>query len=403
MKYPGVFQFDSSSNCSAWNIPPWLIPVAELRCDHAGVASLRTAAGVVRRFDDPLAAIRWMETSLPDDPASPQRWVGYVAYEFARFCDAITLSARDELDLPLFRFVRLARPAEAEPIRFPPPPPGRRDPLVRVFSRNQYLVAARQVLDYIAAGDIYQANLSQRFVVGSPDPAAEVYTRLRSATPATYGALLDFGDLAVVSNSPELFFSIAPAPAGGRRILNRPIKGTRPRAPGMREALEQSEKDRAELAMIVDLQRNDLGRVCAIGSVRVIEPRAIEEHPTVYHGVATIGGALRDDATLCDVLRAVFPCGSITGCPKIRAMQVIDELEPVARGPYCGAVGIVAPGGFATFNVAIRTMTLAKGRAHVSVGGGIVADSDPHEEHDETIVKAFAMLRSLGVDARELR
>ena len=268
----------------------------------------------------------------------------------------------------------------------------------RLLSREKYLSAARRAIGYIAAGDVFQVNFAQAFEVATTRRPREIWMELQRRTPATYGAFIDAGDFAIVSNSPELFFRIEPLGDGRRRITTRPIKGTRPRGPGMRDALERSEKDRAELAMIVDLERNDLGRICEIGSVRVVEPRAIEEHPTVYHGVATIEGLLRPDVTLADVFRSMFPCGSITGCPKIRAMQIIDELEPEPRGPYCGAIGYVDADGSAEFSVAIRTMTIRAGVARVSVGGGIVADSDPADEHRETIVKARAMLRALGVD-----
>jgi anthranilate/para-aminobenzoate synthase component I len=206
---------------------------------------------------------------------------------------------------------------------------------------------------------------------------------------------LDFGDFGLISNSPELFLRVTP----DRRVITRPIKGTRPRLPGMEIELRDSLKDQAELNMIIDLERNDLGRVCEVGSVRVSEPRSIEAHPTVYHGVATVEGKLRPEVTFVDLLRATFPGGSITGAPKIRAMQIIEELEPVRRGPYCGAIGYVAPDGTMEFNVAIRTMILKDGMVHVPVGGGIVADSDPREEYEETLVKSRAMLAALGVSA----
>jgi anthranilate/para-aminobenzoate synthase component I len=206
---------------------------------------------------------------------------------------------------------------------------------------------------------------------------------------------LDFGDFGLISNSPELFLRVTP----DRRVITRPIKGTRPRLPGMEIELRDSLKDQAELNMIIDLERNDLGRVCEVGSVRVSEPRSIEAHPTVYHGVATVEGKLRPEVTFVDLLRATFPGGSITGAPKIRAMQIIEELEPVRRGPYCGAIGYVAPDGTMEFNVAIRTMILKDGMVHVPVGGGIVADSDPREEYEETLVKSRAMFAALGVSA----
>jgi para-aminobenzoate synthetase component 1 len=165
----------------------------------------------------------------------------------------------------------------------------------------------------------------------------------------------------------------------------------------MEAELLDSIKDAAELNMIVDLERNDLGRVCRIGTVRVTQPRTIETHPTVYHGVATVEGALRQDVSFVDLLRATFPGGSITGAPKIRAMEIIDELEPVRRGPYCGAIGYLDSDGTIEFNVAIRTMIAAAGEIHVPVGGGIVADSDPAAEYDETLVKARAMFAALGL------
>jgi para-aminobenzoate synthetase component 1 len=221
---------------------------------------------------------------------------------------------------------------------------------------------------------------------------------LLESAPARYGGYLDFGDFALLCNSPELFLRVARIPVSGRReVITRPIKGTRPRTPGMEAELRDSAKDAAELNMIIDLERNDLGRVCEIGSVRVTEPRTIEAHPTVYHGVATIEGVQRNDVGLVDLLRATFPGGSITGAPKIRAMQIIDELEPVRRGPYCGAIGYLAGDGRIELNVAIRTMIVKGQSVYIPVGGGIVADSDPAAEYSETLVKARAMLDALCV------
>jgi anthranilate/para-aminobenzoate synthase component I len=218
-------------------------------------------------------------------------------------------------------------------------------------------------------------------------------------SPATYGALLEYSDFALICNSPELFLRATP----GGRIITRPIKGTRPRLPGMDAELLHSLKDQAELNMIVDLERNDLGRVCEIGTVRVTEPRRIEAHPTVYHGVATIEGTLRQDVHFLELLRATFPGGSITGAPKIRAMQIIEELEPVRRGPYCGAIGYLATDGTIELNIAIRTMIAKDGLIHIPVGGGIVADSVPSEEYEETLVKAQAMFAAVDVAVGEMR
>lgn len=259
------------------------------------------------------------------------------------------------------------------------------------------------MIEYIGAGDVFQVNLAQRLDVHTREPAEQVWQRLCGRYPSKLGALLRFDDFSILSNSPELFFRIETQRDGARNIVSRPIKGTRPRKPGMMDELINSPKDIAELAMIVDLQRNDLGRVCEIGSVRVTCAREIETHATVHHGVATIEGTLRHSATFADILRAVFPCGSITGCPKIRAMEIINELEGLERGPYCGAIGYLEADGSMEFNVAIRTMTMQNGIAAVMVGGGIVADSTPTAEYAETLDKAAALLDSLGIDVDTLR
>ena len=264
------------------------------------------------------------------------------------------------------------------------------------FSKHDYLRAVSRALEYIRAGDIYQVNLAQRLEVKNTRSPAEVFERLCAISPAAYGAMIDLGEVQLLCNSPEVFLDITVDAKGTRRIINRPIKGTRPNLPGMYEELLTSEKDRAELAMIVDLQRNDLGRVCETGSVKVTSARELETQGKVIHGVASVEGVLLKGMSLSEIMRASFPCGSITGCPKIRAMQIVEELEPVARGPYCGTIGVVRPDGSMTLNVAIRSMLLHAGTAYVYVGGGIVADSDAESEYQETLVKARAMLEALG-------
>jgi para-aminobenzoate synthetase component 1 len=265
------------------------------------------------------------------------------------------------------------------------------------FTRSAYLRAVRRVLDYIAAGDIYQVNLSQRFSTAYAGEPFALYERLRRQSPAPFAAYLDLGEVAILSASPERFLRIA-----GREVRTRPIKGTRPRGatPAEDERLAAellaSAKDRAELVMIVDLERNDLGRVCEYGSVRVPELVRLETHPTVFHLVATVTGRLRPDVSPVDCLRACFPGGSITGAPKIRAMEIIEELEPTGRGPYTGAIGYLGWDGSCDLNIAIRTLTLAGGEAHFQVGGGIVADSDPDAEYEETLHKGRALMRALG-------
>jgi len=261
-------------------------------------------------------------------------------------------------------------------------------PLVGDFDRASYRAGVRRALEYIAAGDAFQINLSQRFTAHGTIEPLDLFLRLGTASPAPFSAFLSWRDLAVVSASPELFYQTR-----GRTVVTRPIKGTRPRgtdaAADQRLAAEltHSAKDRAELTMIVDLERNDLGRVCRYGSVRVIDPLTVESFAQVHHLVATVAGRLRGEIGPVDVIRAVFPGGSITGAPKIRAMEIIDELEPTRRGLYTGAIGYLGLGGTSGFNIAIRTMTVEGNRLRYQVGGGIVADSDPQGEYEETLHK----------------
>ncbi|HEV7301233.1 MAG TPA: anthranilate synthase component I family protein [Tepidisphaeraceae bacterium] len=367
----------------------FLQPRIALRCEADGTVTATAGTSVFKRWSEPLEALDWMSTQFPFKGG---RWVGHLSYDLGRWFERLPAPPRDDLNVPLFHFhycvPLLDRSNFAEPRH-----PTSDAPLRGHFSRPAYEAAVQRAIDYIAAGDVFQVNLSQRFTVGVPDQPADVYYRLSRETPALFGGLLNYDDYAIISNSPELLLRVT----AGRHVTTRPIKGTRPATDGMEEALRDSAKDAAELNMIVDLERNDLGRVCEIGSVRVTEPRRIERHPTVLHGVATIEGQLRNDVSFVQLLRATFPGGSVTGAPKVRAMEIIDELEPVRRGPYCGAIGYLNADGSMEFNVAIRTMVLKDGLAHVSVGGGIVADSNPAEEYDETIVKAKAMFAALGV------
>ncbi|QOJ00454.1 MAG: anthranilate synthase component I family protein [Phycisphaeraceae bacterium] len=269
---------------------------------------------------------------------------------------------------------------------------------------ESYRRAVARVIEYIRAGDAYQVNLAHRFsapYVGSP---RALLRRVADATPARHAAYLEDhhrgASRAVISASPELFFTLDPK----GRITTRPMKGTRP-AHRAAELLT-SDKDRAELAMIVDLMRNDLGRVCRFGSVRVDQTRVIEPHGTVAQAVATVSGVLRDGLGVADVLAAMFPGGSVTGAPKVRAMQIIDELEPADRGPYCGALGFLSDDGHAALNIAIRTFALtadAPGRGTLDywAGAGIVADSDPNAEWRETLDKA-GPLRAITTLAEDL-
>jgi para-aminobenzoate synthetase component 1 len=261
------------------------------------------------------------------------------------------------------------------------------------FERETYLATVRRVQEYIAAGDVFQVNLSQRFSARGRAEPLDLYLRLKEKSPAPFAAFLRFNDLAVVSASPEWFYQTR-----GGRLVTRPIKGTRPRGkdPGddarLADDLRSSPKDRAELTMIVDLERNDLGRVCRYGSVVVRDPMTVESFAQVHHLVATVEGELRPEVGPVDVIRALFPGGSITGAPKIRAMEIIDELEPNRRSLYTGAIGYLSQGGSSAFNIAIRTILVEGDCASFQVGGAIVADSDPEAEYDETLAKARGLL-----------
>ncbi len=267
------------------------------------------------------------------------------------------------------------------------------------FTHRGYLHAVTRVRDYIIAGDIFQANLSQRLEAPLHEPPWCLYRRLRTRNPAPFAAYLDFGELVIVSASPERFLRVGT----DRRVETRPIKGTRPRGisplhdSALSRALAESEKDRAENLMIVDLLRNDLSRVCLSGSVGVPELFALEQYATVHHLVSTVVGTLRPDADAVDLLAAAFPGGSITGAPKVRAMEIIAELEPSRRGVYCGSIGFLSLTGALDTSIVIRTCVALEDRVYLSVGGGIVADSEPEQEYRETLDKARAIIEVLGV------
>jgi para-aminobenzoate synthetase component 1 len=272
-------------------------------------------------------------------------------------------------------------------------PPG----LVSTFSRAAYLRAIERAIDYIHAGDVYQVNLAQTLVYPLREPPVALYLRLRARNPAPFAGYLDGGDFVIASASPERFLRVECG-----EVETRPIKGTRPRWP-QPEAdmyaggeLVESAKDRAENVMIVDLLRNDLGRVCAYGSVRVVEPCRLESYEFVHHLVSEVRGRLRPGLGPLDLVRAAFPGGSVTGAPKIRAMEIIAELEPWARGSYCGSLGFIGFDGAMDTSILIRTFTCAGGWIQFPVGGGIVAESVPEREYEETLHKAEGMLRALA-------
>ena len=264
------------------------------------------------------------------------------------------------------------------------------------FTKANFENSVRKVQDYIRQGDIYQANLTQRFNGKTTLSSYELYRDLRKVSPAPFGALLNFEHSKILSNSPERFIKCI-----DNKVETRPIKGTRPRGKTIEEdlrlqdELRNSEKDRAELLMIVDLERNDIGRVSKIGSVKVPELFVIEPYANVNHLVATVEGRLKDNLDCIDVIKATFPGGSITGAPKIRAMEIIDELEPTQRNVYTGSIGYIGFNGDMDLNIAIRTIIKQGENVYFQVGGGMTWDSNPEDEYQETLDKAKSIMKAL--------
>lgn len=269
------------------------------------------------------------------------------------------------------------------------------------FTKSSYIEAINKAKDYIRKGDIYQVNISQRFEAPLKMDPFELYLRLRQASPAPFSSFLNFGEVLILSSSPERFLL-----KKGRYIETRPIKGTRPRGKDvlsdmfLEKELIKSPKDNAEHIMIVDLERNDLGRICECGSVFPAERAVIEKYSNVFHLVSTVTGKLKEGIDPVDCLMAAFPGGSITGAPKIRSMQIIEELEPVKRSIYTGAIGYISFDGNMDTSVVIRTFVVKKEKVYFSVGGGIVADSVPEDEYAETIDKAQGLMAALGAEAK---
>ncbi len=264
------------------------------------------------------------------------------------------------------------------------------------FSRKKFEETVDKVKEYIRQGDIYQANLTQRFNGKTELTSYELYRDLRRISPAPFGAFLNFEHSNILSNSPERFIKCIDG-----NVETRPIKGTRPRGKNqeedlkLQEELKNSEKDKAELLMIVDLERNDIGRISQIGTVKVPELFVIEPYANVNHLVATVTGELQKDKDSIDVIKATFPGGSITGAPKIRAMEIIDELEPTQRNVYTGSIGYIGFNGDMDLNIAIRTIIKQNEDVYFQVGGGMTWDSNPQDEYQETLDKAKSIMKAL--------
>jgi para-aminobenzoate synthetase component 1 len=272
------------------------------------------------------------------------------------------------------------------------------------LSRDDFISKVERAQKYIRVGDIYQVNLSQRLTAQCDLSGWEFFEKLSAVSPAPFSAFLDCGEFRLASSSPEQFLRMS-----GSQIISRPIKGTRPRdADPTRDAqlayeLQTSAKELSELVMITDLLRNDLGKVCEFGSVQVPELAKLEKFAQVQHLVSTIEGRLKKDVTHFAAFASCFPGGSITGAPKFRAMEIIDELEPISRGPYCGAIGYLGFNHESQLNIAIRTAICASGKIHFNVGAGIVADSIPEMEYEETLAKAQGFFAALNLEMGSAR
>ena len=303
-------------------------------------------------------------------------------------CDAEAQISDAVQSIDAFRSVSIAEPA---PGRIPFPIQVRPN-----FEREAYKQTIDRMIRYIVEGDIYIANMTQQLVIQSAKNPYDVFCDLRKNNPSPFGGYLDYGDFQIICASPERFLNMH-----GGCVRTRPIKGTRKRGKTpeedlmMRQELEQSEKDKSELLMIVDLERNDLNRVCIPGSVKVTELFTVETYATVFHLVSDIEGKLLPDCNVVDLLEATFPGGSITGAPKYRAMEIIDELEHGKRGLYTGSIGYLSLSGDCDFNIVIRTAIHKDGVYHLGVGGGITAESDLAFEYEETLQKARAILDAL--------
>jgi para-aminobenzoate synthetase component 1 len=408
---------------------PWAEPFAAVLAlrDEPGLVLLESMPGFGDLGRRSYLAVRPCEVATDGLPALDRlgsegiggRWFGWLSYDLGRQVEAVPTLADDELGLPPLALGRYESWLEFDhergtvAVRGEPDAAhlvgalrdARRDPArhreveawTSSLPRPDYERVVGRAIEYIEAGDVFQVNISQRLVADWNGDSLALYGRLRDTSPAPFMALVRLGGADVISASPERFLR-----RRGASIETRPIKGTRPRGRTPAEdsmlarALEASEKDRAENVMIVDLARNDLGRVARYGSVTVPRLCGLERHAGVHHLVSTVEAELVPGVGPAEIVRATFPPGSVTGAPKVRALEIIEELEPVRRGPYCGAIGWIDSAGDLELSVAIRTFVAAPERLSLHVGGAVVASSDPADEWRETMHKASRLLEAAG-------
>lgn len=434
---PYGFVLDSGDAPGGWQFigwhPRWMLTCRGELCILSRDGQLETSRGPA------LEALRTVLAAWRMDPegAAPPFWgggVGFLSYDLGWQLERLPRRIEDDLATPelswAFYDAVIAVPTSGSPLLCVTPAPGedpealeaKREAWERdlrslpapepapagraagapraTFSREAYMRAVETIQEHIAAGDLYQANLSQRFAIPFEGDPFGYFEALRLHNPAPFAAFLNWPEMTILSSSPERFIRLREG-----RVETAPIKGTRPRGSSpaedraLAQMLETSPKDRAEHLMIVDLERNDLGRVCRIGSVHVPERFVLEAHPTVWHLVSTVAGELAPEHDEVDLLAATFPGGSITGAPKLRSMEILEGLEPTRRGLYTGSIGYLGRSGQMDLNIAIRTAILKDKTAYLQVGGGIVADSEPASEYQETLDKARAFFRTLGVES----
>ena len=416
---------------------PWLTLTARpgtVRLETGG-RKLDLAHAPLDVLDGVLSHFRLKTDGWPEP--LPAGLMGYLAYDLKDCLEHLPRTSVDELGLPwmvwyapslivvhdrLDHATRLMAPCfgdddgrtEAVIQRFKTalaaPPPAAdgyeidAELLTSNFEAPAYHKAIARIIEYIAAGDVYQVNMSQRFSAPFKGSAYALFRQLAGLNPAPFFAFVQAGDHQLVSTSPERFLMHA-----GDRVEARPIKGTRPRCTepaedeAMRRELEASTKDDAELSMIVDLLRNDLGKVCRAGSVKVREHKRLEAYQNVYHLVSIVDGTLDDGVSSAELIRATFPGGSITGCPKVRAMEIIDEMETCRRHAYCGSIGYIGFNHAMDLSIAIRTATVTADAVRFSMGGGVVFDSKPEEEYEETLHKGRTLMAACGDTAAQQR
>ncbi len=414
-----------------------------------GVVETRTADAGRLSYKKPLKGLGeilrgYQQAPLPDLPPFQGGAAGLLSYDFVHYLEKLPKTTRDDLHIPDAHFSIVDRlisfdhrekrawavicPGLRRTMRYDPEswyeeaeyhlaeicrrigplngagslqaalPVRKGIEIIHDMRKEDYIEMVKRAKEYIAAGDIFQANLSQRIsaYIGELSPW-HLYRILRSINPSPFSGFMDFGEYFIASSSPERLVKV-----GGRVIETRPIAGTRPRGRDVREdekmrnELLLNEKERAEHIMLIDLERNDLGKVSEYGSVEADELMITEDYSHVIHIVSNVRGVLAGKKTCLDALRATFPGGTITGVPKVRCMEIIDELEPVRRGPYTGSMGYIGFSGSMDMNIIIRTFVVRNGYAYVQAGAGIVADSDPEREYYETLKKAEALLKALG-------